>query len=61
MLHNTKVAKKNEKWTETFSVGHTELGFRDNQEFLTLILNPNSAVFLGYNDLGIRDRNSGLH
>ena len=32
--------------TETFSVGPTELGLRGNQEFLTLILKPNTAVFL---------------
>ena len=29
------------------SVGPTELGLRGNQEFLTLILNPNTAVFFG--------------
>ena len=37
-------------------VGPTELDLRGNQEFLTLILNPNTAVFL---DCVRRVRNSG--
>jgi hypothetical protein len=41
------IARNRTKITETVSVGPTELGLRGNQEFLTLILNPNTAVFLG--------------
>ena len=44
--------------TETFSVGPTELCFRGNQEFLTLILIPNKAVFLAVFGISVMTRNS---
>ena len=49
VLGRNRSLKKHEKNTQTFSVGPTELGLRGNQEFLTLILNPNTAVFLSCN------------
>ena len=36
-----------------FSVGPTELGLRGNQVFLTLTLNPNTAVILEMTALGL--------
>ena len=41
------------------SAGPTELGLRGNQEFLTLIPKPNTAVFLGSNYINVKVKNSG--
>ena len=42
------------------SVKSTELGLRGDQEFLTLILNLNTAAFWAVFRFSIRVRNSGL-
>ena len=41
------IDRRRKKVTENVSVGPAELGLRGNQEFLTLMLNPNAAVLLG--------------
>ena len=55
-----KVAKNHTILTETVSFGLTELGWRGDQEFMILILNPNKAVFLGMLQFSVDIRNSGL-
>ena len=42
------VIDRRRKKTETVSVGATEVGLRGNQEFLSLILNLNTAIFMDF-------------